>query len=363
MRFLSESTRLHKILQPVFRDILVCVAFLIAGHLVFSYFDLAEGWEQFTSQHEEWELDEVPFAIALGSFALAWYAYRRWREYFREAQLRKTINDRLIVEAAERRRAEAWLREVQKLEAVGQLTGGIAHEFNNLLTIVQGNAQLLQTRHGGDDQLDRMISQILVASRRGSDLTHRLLTAGQRQTLKPERIELGAAVGQTVGQLKEVMGENIKLAAIADGSDIFVRIDSGELENAILNLVLNARDAMVEGGTVTVRSGRVFLDEVSVTDHPDLMVGEFATVTVSDTGAGMTEDVRERAFEPFFTTKGLASHSGLGLSMVFGFTAQSGGYVKLGERAEGGTIVTLYLPVAAAEETPQNPEPNVAIAV
>ena len=250
-------------------------------------------------------------------------------------------------DVTERRQAEDQLRQVQKMEAVGQLTGGVAHDFNNLLAIIMGNAELLLQRIGDPDDLARTISR---AASRGANLTRRLLAFSRRQSLEPRVIDVEDVIAGMSELLNPTLGETIILKTIQDRGLWQVMADPGGLESALLNLAINARDAMPEGGTLTVLSGNVELAEGDLPVNDEVGPGPYIKLTVRDTGTGMPDDVRQRAFEPFFTTKGVGEGSGLGLSMVYGFAKQTGGFVAIDSEEGVGTTVRLYLPRAEATE-------------
>ena len=250
-----------------------------------------------------------------------------------------------------RKQAEARLRQAQKMEAVGQLTGGIAHDFNNLLAVVAGNVELLadQLRHidAPGDLLSRA-ERALRATDRGATLTRSLLAFARQQTLLPSTLDVNHLVDEMYELVRRTLPENIALSFLpADGlwlSDV----DPGQLQNALLNLIINARDAMPDGGALTIETANVTLDDDLVGDTEDMAPGAYVMLAVSDTGVGMPKEVVRRAFDPFFTTKGLGKGTGLGLSMVFGFARQSGGHARIYSEPGVGTTVRLYLPRSAA---------------
>lgn len=241
---------------------------------------------------------------------------------------------------------EMRLRQSQKLEALGQLTGGIAHDFNNLLTVVVGNADAIE--HGSDDPTMRPLAGLIRrAAERGADLTRRLLSFARRQPLVPLPVDVGALVQSTAGLLGRAFGDGIRIEVEVAATACWSVVDPAGLETAILNLALNARDAMPEGGRIILRIDRI-------AELPDLAAaqegagkGPYVVVQVVDEGEGMTPEVRERAFEPFFTTKPAGQGTGMGLSAVHGFTLQSGGDVRLESARGRGTVVTIFLPATA----------------
>ena len=254
-----------------------------------------------------------------------------------------------IEDITDRQRLEEQLVQAQKMEMVGQLTGGVAHDFNNLLAIIQGNAEFLANAAGVTDE---HLEPILRATERGAELTQRLLAFSRKQALQTRPIDLGALVSEMSSLLARTLGETIDIEHRA-GPDLWHALaDSGQLQNALLNLTLNARDAMPSGGVLTIECSNVQLDEAFAAAHPDLSPGDYVVMVVSDTGEGMTTEVQTRAFEPFFSTKGVGEGSGLGLSMVYGFTKQSGGTVTISSEQGRGTTVKLYLPRAGFREAP-----------
>ncbi|HLB79522.1 MAG TPA: PAS domain-containing protein [Dongiaceae bacterium] len=241
---------------------------------------------------------------------------------------------------------EERLLQAQKMEAVGQLTSGVAHDFNNLLTAVLGNLELLRDRVGPEADTLRLIDTGLRAAWRGSDLTQRLLAFARRQALNPEVTDLNELVPEMVDLLHRTLGAEIEIeTALAD--ELWpASVDRSQLENAVLNLAINARDAMPDGGKLAIETGNVVLDEAYARGQTDLTPGEYVRLAVSDTGFGMSPEVQQHAFEPFFTTKEVGRGSGLGLSMVYGFVKQSGGHVRIYSEPGHGTTVKLYLPRA-----------------
>jgi PAS domain S-box-containing protein len=237
------------------------------------------------------------------------------------------------------------LFQAQKMEAVGQLTGGIAHDFNNLLTGIIGSLDLMKTRlaQGRIGDLERYVTSARGAASRAAALTHRLLAFARRQTLDPKRISVNKLISDLMEMLQRTVGPHIKLEA-ALGIGLWpVLCDPNQLESAILNLSINARDAMPEGGTLTIETANTWLDERGARKH-DMQPGQYVAVSVTDTGTGMAPDVAARAFDPFFTTKPLGQGTGLGLSMIYGFARQSGGQARIYSEEGRGTTVRLYLP-------------------
>ncbi len=249
------------------------------------------------------------------------------------------------------RAAEEQLRQSQKMEAVGQLTGGLAHDFNNLLTGIMGSLELLQTRvdQGRTKELDRYITAAQGAARRAAALTHRLLAFSRRQTLDPKPTNLNRLVAGMEELIRRTMGPAISVEMITAGGLWNTLVDSNQLENALLNLCLNARDAMPDGGKLTVETGNKWLD-IRAARIRDLPPGQYVSLCVSDTGTGIHPDVMARVFDPFFTTKPVGLGTGLGLSMIYGFARQSGGQVRLYSEVGQGTMACIYLPRFLGDE-------------
>ncbi len=256
-------------------------------------------------------------------------------------------NDALKAEIAERHRAEAQLVQAQKMEAIGNLTGGMAHDFNNLLGVIIGNVELLRDRVKADPEAQELTQDAFEAAMRGADLTQRLLAFARRQALQPQRIDVNEHVGGISKLLARTLGEHIEIA-LALGENVWpVEADPMQLEASLTNLATNARDAMPKGGRLTITTGNRTLDEDYAGLHAEVRPGDYATIEVSDTGSGMAAETVSHIFEPFFTTKELGKGTGLGLSMVFGFMKQSGGHINVYSEEGVGTTFRLYLPRAA----------------
>jgi len=252
----------------------------------------------------------------------------------------------LQAEKAERLKTEAMLRQAQKMEAIGQLTGGIAHDFNNLLTIVAGNLERLEQRFRDDPSAHRSIKGALEGASRGAALTQKLLAFGRRQPLTSHRLDANGLIERMTELLQRAIGEEIKINLKLGGGVWPIEVDPNQLENALLNLAVNARDAMPKGGQLTIETRNV--NDPTLTEG-ETFRGQFAMLSVTDTGTGMTPEVVSHAFEPFFTTKPVGEGSGLGLSQVYGFVKQSNGYVDIDSAAGGGTTVRIYLRRALPE--------------
>jgi PAS domain S-box-containing protein len=244
------------------------------------------------------------------------------------------------------RELEERLRQSQRLESVGQLTGGVAHDFNNLLTVIIGNAELLLERVVADREARSLIEMILAAANSGAELTARLLAFARRQTLRPQPVDINRLLAGMDGLLRRTLGGHIDFERVGGGGLWPAQVDASQLENAILNLCLNARDAMPDSGRLTVETANSRLDDEYALGHQGVGPGQYVMIAVSDTGQGMTPEVAARAFDPFFTTKEVGKGSGLGLSMVYGFAKQSGGHVKVYSEVGQGTTVRMYLPRA-----------------
>jgi PAS domain S-box-containing protein len=246
----------------------------------------------------------------------------------------------------ERRTLEQQLFQAQKMEALGQLTGGLSHDFNNLLGIVIGNLDLLQAEIAGDAEKSELLNEAIEAALRGADLNKRLLAFARRQPLQPKRLEPNELVLGMMKLFKRAIGEHVEIEFVP-GEDVWpITVDPAQLESALTNLAVNARDAMPKGGRLIFATGNGELDADYAAQHAEILPGEYVVIEVTDTGAGMTPDVLRRVFEPFFTTKETGKGTGLGLSMVFGFMKQSGGHIQIYSEPGRGTTVRLYLPRA-----------------
>jgi PAS domain S-box-containing protein len=247
-----------------------------------------------------------------------------------------------------RAKMEEDLRQAQKMEAIGQLTGGVAHDFNNLLTVISGNLEMLE-RHIERPEGREMLAEAQEATELGAKLANRLLAFGRRQPLNPKAIDLGALVDSMTDLLRRSLGATVEVEPRLARNVPMTMSDPGQVENALLNLAINARDAMPDGGRLIIETAEVEIDADYASGNPDVAAGHYLMLAVTDTGRGMSEEVRRRAFEPFFTTKGPGAGSGLGLSMVYGFVKQSGGHTELYSELGRGTTVRLYLPALARD--------------
>jgi PAS domain S-box-containing protein len=247
-------------------------------------------------------------------------------------------------DVTERKVVEEQLRRSQKMDAVGQLTGGVAHDFNNLLAIMIGNAQFLEDRAGDDTESRAFIGEIKAAIDRGSSLTGRLLAFSRQTTLAPVAADVSELIGGLHDVLQRTLGETVELKVEGTAELWPATIDPHQFENALVNLAINARDAMPRGGTLTIQTANVTLDATYAQQYEEVAPGDYVMVAVSDTGTGMVPGVLEKVFEPFFTTKEVGKGSGLGLSMVYGFVKQSLGHITIYSEVDHGTSVKLYMP-------------------
>jgi PAS domain S-box-containing protein len=263
-------------------------------------------------------------------------------DQFIHAVGRDITADREATEAL--RRTELALMQAQKMETVGKLTGGVAHDFNNLLQVIAGNLQLLAKDASGNPRMEQRISNAMAGVSRGAKLASHLLAFGRRQPLEPKVVNVGRFIVGMEDMLRRSLGEAIDIETVISGGLWNTLVDPGQVENALLNLAINARDAMAGTGKLTIEVGNAYLDEAYARQHMEVTPGQYVVLAVSDTGAGMTPEVMAQVFEPFFTTKPEGKGTGLGLSMVYGFVKQSGGHVKIYSEVGQGTTVKLYLP-------------------
>src|SRR6218665_2752113 len=273
------------------------------------------------------------------------------------AELEARVAERTLqleAEAAERREAEALVRQMQKMESIGQLTGGIAHDFNNMLAIVTGSLDMAKRRlKGGEDpKVAQSIDNAAEGARRAAILTQRLLAFARQQPLAPQALDANRLVSGMSELIRRTIGETIAVETVLGGGLWPCFADPAQLENALINLAVNARDAMPDGGRLTIETANAHIDDLYVAANPYAAPGQYVMLGVTDTGIGMARDVIERAFDPFYTTKGPGQGTGLGLSQVFGYVKQSGGHVKIYSEPGRGTTLRLYLPRHFGEAAP-----------
>ena len=262
-----------------------------------------------------------------------------------------------IRDLTSRQKMEEELRQSQKIEAIGQLTGGLAHDFNNLLTVITGNLEMLEMSLEDSNQRE-LLKEAQDAAQDGAKLTGQLLAFGRRQPLNPKPTDLAPLISNFSELLRRTLGELIELHIRVTGSGNLCVVDAPQLQNALLNLAINARDAMPRGGKLTIDISRTRLDADYAQIYPDIRTGRYVLVAVTDTGSGMSEEVRQRAFEPFFTTKPTGAGTGLGLSMVYGFVKQSGGNIQIYSELERGTSVRIFLPLAESVQSSEELAPS-----
>ncbi|MBI6797567.1 hybrid sensor histidine kinase/response regulator [Pseudomonas syringae] len=303
-------------------------------------------------------LDENGEVIGLIGSSIDVTARKKAEEAVRE--LNQTLEQRIEQAVFEREQIEDALRHSQKMDAVGQLTGGIAHDFNNLLAGISGSLELITKRlaQGRVGDVDRYVSVAQGAVRRAASLTHRLLAFSRRQTLSPRVTDVNGLIHDMEELIARTVGPEIDIKVVAQNDLWPALIDHAQLESSLLNLCLNARDAMPSGGRIIIETANASLEECTDPDH-GIPAGEHLSIRVTDTGIGMSPDIAAKAFEPFFTTKAIGAGTGLGLSMVYGFVRQSGGQIRV-ESIEGqGTSVVMHLPRHTAENAPRPVEPEV----
>ncbi|HYF57148.1 MAG TPA: ATP-binding protein [Salinarimonas sp.] len=306
----------------------------------------------------EWLANLLTFGIVTGLASLALLALSLLA--MRRARREQMVFADFRAEVARREEAEARLRQSQKMEAVGQLTGGVAHDFNNLLTVVTGSLDMLRRRMEEAPARDlRLVENALEGARRAATLTHHLLAFSRQQPLDPKPLDPNRLVAGMSELLRRTLNEAIGIETVLAGGLWRAHADPNQLENAILNLAVNARDAMPDGGKLTIETANAALDETYAGSRTDVRAGQYVLVSVSDTGLGMPREVLERVFEPFFTTKPVGKGTGLGLAQVYGFMKQSGGHAAIYSEPGQGTTVKLYLPrYRGADEVVDRAEPG-----
>lgn len=253
------------------------------------------------------------------------------------------------------------LVQAQKMESIGRLTGGIAHDFNNLLTIIMGNAEILREELEERPKLAKLAAMIETAAQRGAELTHSMLAFARRQVLRPTELDTNALLNRMVDMIKRLLGEDIRIQ-IDTGHNLWrVAADPAQMESAILNLSINARDAMPKGGKLTIETQNIYLDEDYASRNPEATPGEYILIAVSDSGTGMSPEILSQVFDPFFTTKEVGKGSGLGLSMVYGFVKQSRGHIKIYSELTHGTTIRIYLPKIAENIAEEETIPKISL--
>lgn len=262
----------------------------------------------------------------------------------------KTLKARVDEAIAERQALETQLVQAQKMEAIGQLSGGIAHDFNNLLQVIAGNLQMLNREIVEGDPRRQRIVNALSGVTRGAELAKQLLAFGRQQTLEPRPINIGKLVRGMDDMLRRTLSDAIEVETVMSGGLWNCMADPAQVENVLLNLAINARDAMDGRGKLTIEAGNAVLDETYAISHPEVSPGRYVMLAVTDNGAGIPAEIRDKVFEPFFTTKGPGQGTGLGLSMVYGFVKQSGGHIKIYSEPGEGTTIRIYLPRTLGEE-------------
>jgi PAS domain S-box-containing protein len=314
----------------------------------------------YTDEDRQSSLPELALSTArrTGRFEMEGWRVRKGGERFWASVILNAVYDeegqllgfaKVTRDLTERRAIEDQLRQMQKMEAIGQLTGGISHDFNNMLTVISGNIETLQRRLQRDDEgSHRLIAAAMRGVERAATLTHRLLAYSRRQPLDPKPIELNRLIIGMSDLLTRTLGEHIKVESVLSGGLWQISADPNQVENAVLNLALNSRDAMPEGGQLTIETANTHLDEAYAHAHTEVTAGQYVMLAVSDTGIGMTRDIIDKVFEPFFTTKQFGEGTGLGLSQVYGFVKQSGGHIAIYSEPSEGTTVRIYFPRVTA---------------
>jgi signal transduction histidine kinase/CheY-like chemotaxis protein len=298
------------------------------------------------ASYASWITIAVRGALFLSAVLVILLAFFSVRDAVRKVAALEASNRQLREEALGRQSAQSEVRQLQKMEAVGQLTGGIAHDFNNMLAIVIGSLDMARRRLSGreDQSVARYIDSASEGAQRAATLTSKLLAFSRRQPLEPKVLDANRVVADMSEMLRRTLGDHILVETILAGGLWPICADPTQVESALLNLAVNARDAMPDGGKLTIETGNAELDDAYARSHDEVTAGQYAVVSITDTGTGMTPEIMERAFDPFYTTKEVGRGTGLGLSQVFGFLKQSHGHIKIYSEVGHGTAVKLYFP-------------------
>ncbi|MGH6874577.1 MAG: ATP-binding protein, partial [Aestuariivirgaceae bacterium] len=254
-----------------------------------------------------------------------------------------------VVDTTSRRQAERQLQQAQKMEAVGQLTGGLAHDFNNLLTVILGNLNLIEHAVEGNDKVHQRLLEAAEAATKGSDLTRQLLSFSSQEAMEPKQVRVNDLIRHMLSLIARTIGEAVDLQLMLSPENALIEVDPTQLETSLINLAINARDAMGGGGKLTIETRIVDLDHDYVAANPDVRTGRHVMVAVTDSGSGIPKSLLDKVFQPFFTTKPTGKGSGLGLSMVYGFATRSSGHVRIYSEEGHGTSVKIYLPARGVD--------------
>ncbi|WP_029648130.1 CHASE3 domain-containing protein [Methylocystis sp. SB2] len=333
---------------------------------------LADEERLLTTRNAEmrWTVTSTQIGVAgalLSAALLGWATLKDRQRQVAELQTANVALRIALKQAAEqserRERVESQLRQAQKMQAVGQLTGGLAHDFNNMLAVIVGCLNLLKRKMArGEIDKDSLIDKAMECVDRAAALTHRLLAFSRQQPLTPQTVDANKLVGGMAEMIRRTLGESISVETVLASGVWRIHVDPNQLESAILNLAVNARDAMNDEGKVTIETSNAYIDDNYAREHAEVKEGQYVLVAVSDSGTGMPPEIIAQAFEPFFTTKGPGKGTGLGLSQVFGFVKQSGGHIKIYSEIGQGTTVKIYLPRFVGEGEVAGPrrEPSAA---
>jgi PAS domain S-box-containing protein len=262
----------------------------------------------------------------------------------------------IALDITDRKRLEQELLQAQKLDSIGRLAGGVAHDFNNLLTTILGNIEVARKRMPVESDATEHLNAVRLAAERGADLTRQLLAFARRQVIKPKATDLNALLEDSDRLLRRVLDENIELRTNRSEVPLPVMVDSGQISQVIMNMALNARDAMPNGGVLTLSASSIRIDEAAAASRLELLPGSYVVLSIADTGHGLTEEVRQHLFEPFFTTKPLGAGTGLGLATCYGMIKQNRGHIEVSSTLERGTTFTIYLPRASDEAFDAEPD-------
>lgn len=319
-----------KLTEKRYLDLIACFAVVFVVTYLSAVFDWSEKWIDWSNAHEDWELDEVLIGVGISSFMFFWYSIRRLQDAQRESRQRHLTDLKLQDELQNRKR----------METVAQMTAGVAHDFNNILAVIMGNTEILAEQVEGKE---KQFSAIISSSQKGAELTQHLLSFSKQQQLFSAPLQLNELLPEQINSFSEIFSDKLKIELQMDTPLWVINADPMQMGNALQHLMNNAVDAKTEGGWLKITCSNFQTKQAGKEGHPS-STNDFVALSVEDRGCGMTDKIANKVFEPFFTTKEVGEGTGLGLSMVYGYLQQSGGFVELSSKEGEGTTVSMLFP-------------------